>query len=817
MDQQNTQVSYAKHSVAPFYIGAAAASFSSDGKIIATAVGEEVVVMDRTTGDVILRVEGDSSEVTAVQLTADGGYVAVAGQSQQVRVVKVPGSAGVGKDSAAGARAGKTSADARVIRLSAACYITAADSTSSLLAFGLADGSVIVWDVERGVVTHRLHGHGATVCGLSFHGEHGGSAWWLASGDIRGAVRVWDLVARRPVLTEDEHTAAARGLGFNRAGTRFVSAGRDGLALVYETTHWHEVAAVPVEMAVEAAGFVSYNGECLFTAGEGCVLRLWDLRERKLVASTHAPLKTTEELLMTQALVPETGTKDNAIIAVLSDQTIEDISLDAQADQIPVVRRMAGNHGVIADMRYAAGGIVALATNSPALRLVRWPAAPYDYQLREGHTDLLNALDASADGQWLATASKDTTARIWHYENDTFVCRAVLRGHSASVTAVALARGPGAPAFVVTASDDQTIKRWDIAQVVKSADTDSADSILNISSAVFTRHAHDKSIHALDLSPDNTLLVTASHDKTLKIWDASSGETVAVLRGHRRAVYDARFSEYGDVLASCSSDGTVRVWSLEDFTCTHTYQALGAGGASSAGGAGALQRVRFIHHAHGIVCTGSDGLIRFWDIGGEPALTLDNHDNRVWALCVKDDGAQMISADADGFITVWDDDTAQCRERAAATKRQAVEQDQKLQNLERDGHWAEAFQLAVDLDRPMTIYRVLSRCIATGPDEGCALHSEEVEAALKQLPDEKILRLFVVARDWNANRRLFEVAQRFIRAALARIGAERLAQIPGLVSILNGIIPYSARHYARYDDLVEQSYALDYVAAKMGE
>lgn len=55
---------------------------------------------------------------------------------------------------------------------------------------------------------------------------------------------------------------------------------------------------------------------------------------------------------------------------------------------------------------------LAMATNSPALRIMDLQK-PFELKLCEGHTDILNALDATSDGKWIATASKDGEAKLW--------------------------------------------------------------------------------------------------------------------------------------------------------------------------------------------------------------------------------------------------------------------------------------------------------------------------------------------------------------------------------------------------------------------
>ena len=64
----------------------------------------------------------------------------------------------------------------------------------------------------------------------------------------------------------------------------------------------------------------------------------------------------------------------------------------------------------------------------------------------------------------------------------------------------------------------------------------------------------------VDISHDGTMIASCSEDKTVRLWDAYTGEALRTLQGHSSAVWTVAFSLDNRMLASCSNDETVRIW-----------------------------------------------------------------------------------------------------------------------------------------------------------------------------------------------------------------------------------------------------------------
>jgi WD40 repeat protein len=99
----------------------------------------------------------------------------------------------------------------------------------------------------------------------------------------------------------------------------------------------------------------------------------------------------------------------------------------------------------------------------------------------------------------------------------------------------------------VSASDDRTLKVWD----------------LGTGAALLTLVGHAGPVRAVAVAPDGRRALSASSDRTLKVWDLDTGAVQCTLAGHAGPVRAVAVTPDGRRAVSASDDATLKVWDLD--------------------------------------------------------------------------------------------------------------------------------------------------------------------------------------------------------------------------------------------------------------
>ncbi|KAF3186131.1 U3 small nucleolar RNA-associated protein 13 [Orbilia oligospora] len=830
-----------------FYTGGKCA-LSGDGRILVSTLDEDVILTDMETGQELARVEGDTEMISTLAITPNASHLVTCSKSFMMRIYTLTVTP-----------TGITATLARAVKAHDAPVITSAiDPTGTLFATGGSDGLVKVWDIKGGFVTHNLRGHGGVISALSFFAppDRNAKKWRLASGADDTKIIIWDLSTRKMVKTLEGHNSVVRGLDWSVDGKILVSGGRDAVFIIWETKDWSARGQVPVIETLETVGLLAPgakagqsegdNSQVVYTAGDKGSIRLWSSSTGKSIPMA----KTDQEDEIVDVIYSK---KTNSIISVHNDQTLLVRSL---APNLPIARRISGHHDEIIDLQYLTSNdsLIALATNSEDIRILSPNEGSFgDIGVLKGHSDIAICLDRDSTGNWLLSGGKDNEARLWKIDpenplqHERFTCYARFVGHTESLGAVALSRSepnqsssfPTPPKFLITGSKDSTIKRWEVPKAPEGQN----NVIIKSSKALFTRKAHDKDINFIDISSDDKLFATASQDRTIKVWSAETGETVGICKGHRRGVWSVKFGPShvtastvggegaGRLLLSASGDKTVRLWNLGDYSCLKTFE----------GHAGIVLKAMWLNNGLQVASAGGEGLVKIWEARtGECVTTLDGHEDKVWALAGSRDESIIVTGGGDSVVSFWKDVSEETREERQKEEEKKVEQEQKLANYIQAKDYKSAIILALELNYPYKLLNLFTSVI-NSPDaeKDSIIGLKSVDEVLANLKDYHLYLLLCRIRDWNTNSRTSNVAQRVLSVLLRSFPAEKFVDLKvptrkkteeegegqkkrkGETMIIKDIMEamerYTERHYGRVEDLVGESYIVEYTLNQMEE
>ena len=554
-----------------------------------------------------------------------------------------------------------------------------------------SDQTARLWAVD-GKLVREYKGHTGPLFCLAVSGN----GRTLVTGAQDNTARVWDIPQSRPILSVPADSKSTSRLSLSPDGRLLVTIGSDQQVAVWDTTLWQdrgesmEVTTKKVLDAVERQEGHAGALTAVAIGGDGAIYATSDAAGN---IHTWSPfVKGVQGHVKTAAVT--------SLLFRSNNQELVSHHVDGQVRvwKVPLPNpNEAGEDATkepVAPLREFSP-LADMAGAKPAGNMVSFNGAAQ--VLTGSNQDEVLLTDASngtivrkfiglatapqviacrADNQRVAAGGADGRVLIWNAANGEKLEEIVVEGG-----VVAMAWSPDNQKLAIATGDGQlqifgrpgptqnpqpgaefalhqtTTTESTITQLVFATDNlqlwsthgDGRLSLWTYASPVQLRQlAHGGAVYAAVMNSDGTMLVTGGADRTVRIWNAATGQQRFSMSGHTAPVHAVAMSPDGSLIVSSAADKTVRLW---DATGGRQLKQLATFPST-------MYAVAFHPLGKLVAVAGSDRKVHLIDVlSGSVARTMEGHTDYVHCVRFSPKGDRLLSYGYAAELRVWDTET----------------------------------------------------------------------------------------------------------------------------------------------------------------
>jgi WD40 repeat protein len=502
------------------------------GKRVASASRDSTVrLWDTQTGENHLILRGHNMGVESIMFSPDGLQIVSGGYDKTIRFW----------DSETGEPRAVLSPTFSEV------YGTAFSPDGRWIASGHKDSIVRIWDAVSGEQGPVLIGHTSVVTGLSFspNGQR------IASSSNDHSIRLWDASTGAPVSILTGHNTAVWSVAFSPDGLQLASGGDDNKVRLWEVnSNWTSVESRGQACAVWKAAY-SLDGQVIVSHHNGYTVQQWN-------STTGGPLPPSIKFSGSLCVGAVTFSPDGSQIATAGDDCV--IRLwDRQTGAVGAV--LDGHQERVSNMAYSpCGSWLIVASWSNIIRLWELHDNSTEQQrtitqIDEKHNAAVCSMAFSSTGRWVAVGSVSSQVRLFDPRSgEPGMSKTLVKGIPR-----ALNFSPDGQQLAIGVSNN-SIYLWNVgrSEAAVVVEDEGFDTELD---------GHSGEIFSVAYSPCGQWIASGSGDRTVRLWHrqqvgaVESWPCITTIRSFFNIVYSVAWNPVHPMeFVTACLDGSIRVW-----------------------------------------------------------------------------------------------------------------------------------------------------------------------------------------------------------------------------------------------------------------